>query len=461
MKTEAGKPNSVTFCQPEQGHELFDLIKNTGATVKQLQELVVKYKGLGKRRKRNWDRLRLGSKDLGPLQSKLTIHISAISAYLQTMGINSLGRIEDKMGEFAEMKIRQFRKELIGDGFSSDDIHRFSSLLKEYLKGLRKQGLLDEAEPAEPANIIPTGDSIVHLENINESNNLDDKARGRLRPSVGSESESNNEDTASYSGDLTEVLLHFYNHLDDESGTVITDSHLPITIHFQNVVNLSSRIRDITDAAPSTETTSQKPNDQGSSTLQHRMGEIVAAAVWTRRGIFSKEEDICLSTISFPTTETPIEKLYPIRGLPFLPNGWYCLINEHNRVFFVDRYAEPGFKRCFWNPPVPERSPGLADDPGWTRVENAFGRVHWRNNDSGEISYDHPRRSLTVYPHTKIKGRHGYYDLEYSDELVACQMGVHAWNEEGGGGPFNQMRVTNNKNLITFYSHSLIYDLLD
>ena len=42
---------------------------------------------------------------------------------------------------------RQFRRELIGEGFSSRSIHKFKNPLKDYLKRLNGQGLLEEEEP--------------------------------------------------------------------------------------------------------------------------------------------------------------------------------------------------------------------------------------------------------------------------------------------------------------------------
>jgi hypothetical protein len=42
---------------------------------------------------------------------------------------------------------RQFRRELIGEGYRSRDIHRMKGPLKEYLRKLANGGLLDEASP--------------------------------------------------------------------------------------------------------------------------------------------------------------------------------------------------------------------------------------------------------------------------------------------------------------------------
>ncbi|KAH8803494.1 hypothetical protein F5884DRAFT_805703 [Xylogone sp. PMI_703] len=538
MKAEAEKPNSIIFRQSEEGRELFNLIKNTTTTVDELRELVVRYKGLGKGRKRNWDRLRLGSKDLGPLRSKLTIHISAITAYLETIGIGSLGRVEHS---FAEMKTvidniameiragrreesimttyenddkhvwRQFRKELIGEGFSSDDIRHFSSSLKAHLKSLRRQGLLDEEEPVQPDNTSPASDNSVP-ESINKSINPGGEANGPPKPTVECESESNNEDVPleqeiprkepaaaessvedwipyhegvyqellsvfkkypeRYCPDISKAVIaeikrsfavinlrvrqrskmelstpvglsdataarreraftavqiamlfneliglgtvidswYLRGHLSRKSTVEIgnflfqyprdlsrllsefancTDSSVleprrSIGRRLQHITILGWKIRRAFESASSDNTTAQTANGQGISTTSPAT---------------PPEQTISSLLIEFPIPDIPYKELFPIRGIPFLPYGWYYLISEENRVFYVDAYAERGFKKCFWNPPVPERDPSLRDTAGWTRIENAFGRVYWRNDESGKISYDHPHHSLSLCPH--------------------------------------------------------------
>lgn len=142
--------------------------------VVQLRDIVEEYEGLRKSRCRNWDRLRLGIKNLGDLRGKLTLHTSCLTTYLNTVGISAIGCVEKRVNELPEMKKaidglaaesragrkegsvtttytnddtdiwRQFRRELIGEGFSSGSIQRFSSHLKDYLRRLRDQGLLEK-----------------------------------------------------------------------------------------------------------------------------------------------------------------------------------------------------------------------------------------------------------------------------------------------------------------------------
>ena len=55
---------------------------------------------------------------------------------------------------------REFRRELIGEGFSSASIQKYKSDLMRYLRGLHQDGLLDEQ--ASPA---PNDDDVASFDN--------------------------------------------------------------------------------------------------------------------------------------------------------------------------------------------------------------------------------------------------------------------------------------------------------
>ncbi len=84
----------------------------------------------------------------------------------------------------------------------------------------------------------------------------------------------------------------------------------------------------------------------------------------------------------------PRWKLHPLSEIPVLPEGWDWRIDDQNRLFYVDTYARGKEKRCFWHPP--QREAELDPLPGWRRVCNLFGRVHWVHEESKVISYKHP-----------------------------------------------------------------------
>ena len=83
---------------------LVRILENSKATVTQLDNVIVKSKSLGWSRKRNWDRVRLTSQGLGALHSKLNLHISTLTAYLETIGVSALGRIENDIGDLLELR---------------------------------------------------------------------------------------------------------------------------------------------------------------------------------------------------------------------------------------------------------------------------------------------------------------------------------------------------------------------
>jgi hypothetical protein len=147
IENEASKPDSVFLRQVNDRRELKDIISNSEPTVRELHAIVFRFKSLGSSRGKNWDKLRLGVKNLDPLWLKLNQHTAAITAYLEAVGLGTLGRIERDLNAIPERiqhtidalaaEIRagrregsitttysddekdvwkQFRRELIGDG---------------------------------------------------------------------------------------------------------------------------------------------------------------------------------------------------------------------------------------------------------------------------------------------------------------------------------------------------------
>ena len=154
------------------------ILGNSKTTVTRLNNVVAKHKSLGRSRKGNWDRLRLANNNLGEMRSKLNLHISVFTAYLDTISVSALGRIEHDVRGLLEMKDtvdelaaaaragrcegsvmtdyesddkaiwREFRREFISEGFSSESIHKYKPQLKQYLRDLQAGGLLDEEVPS-------------------------------------------------------------------------------------------------------------------------------------------------------------------------------------------------------------------------------------------------------------------------------------------------------------------------
>src|SRR5271170_344606 len=183
LQRERKAPESLLGPDSADYGSLRRILENSKATVTQLNNVIVKSKSLGRSRKRNWDRLRLANQDLGALRSKLNLHISTLTAYLETIGVSALGRIENDIGGLLELRKavdkiasefragrregsvmstmteyegdnprvwRDLRSELNKEGFSSASIEKCKSQLKRYVRYLHKEGLLEEDAPPPP-----------------------------------------------------------------------------------------------------------------------------------------------------------------------------------------------------------------------------------------------------------------------------------------------------------------------
>ncbi|OCL10390.1 hypothetical protein AOQ84DRAFT_278275, partial [Glonium stellatum] len=175
VETEALRPNSFLAHNPEDFGDWETLSKSCRSLAHELQEILDKYKSLGTNRRRNWDRIRLGNHDLDGLSKRLVERMASLSAYVSMVGMSSQARVEkealpkllQRMEDIAaQMRKgtssintalttyegddktvwREFRRELIGMGIRSREIHKYSAVLKTYVFRLHRDGLLDEEE---------------------------------------------------------------------------------------------------------------------------------------------------------------------------------------------------------------------------------------------------------------------------------------------------------------------------
>ena len=102
VESEASKPGSLLLRTPKDKTDLKDILYNADSTIRELHAIVVRFKSLGSSREKNWDKLRFGVKNVDPLRTKLTQHITAITAYLDTVGLGSLGRIERELSSIPD-----------------------------------------------------------------------------------------------------------------------------------------------------------------------------------------------------------------------------------------------------------------------------------------------------------------------------------------------------------------------
>ena len=181
VSTEIEAPSSLLGNHDEDRTQLQDIAGQCVIVVNQLYDVVSKYKGL---KNDNLRRFQLGKKDLSHLRDKLTLQITALGTYLDALNLSALGRMEKTMlpdmiksinnlateiragrressvitmttYESDEKDVwREFRRELIREGFTSESLKRMKRPLKTYLKTLQDGGLLEEEAP-EDGNCSP------------------------------------------------------------------------------------------------------------------------------------------------------------------------------------------------------------------------------------------------------------------------------------------------------------------
>ncbi|KAE9369195.1 hypothetical protein N431DRAFT_469125 [Stipitochalara longipes BDJ] len=79
--------------EPEstRGQELSTIRGNLVDTVKDLEDLHKKYQKMGQL---SWSRFKAGQEDLSAMGDRLTAHVSALNAFMGSLAIASLGRME-------------------------------------------------------------------------------------------------------------------------------------------------------------------------------------------------------------------------------------------------------------------------------------------------------------------------------------------------------------------------------
>ena len=199
IEAEAQAPNSLIARNAEDFGGWRTLRESCHTLVVELEEVLDKYKSLGTNRRKNWDRIRLGNRNLDDLNKRLVRKTTSLSAYISVLGISSQGRVENEVFPELLQKIdhmaaqmrkgnssirsalttykdddkavwREFRRELIGTGIGSREIHKYSAALKTYLSRLQRDGLLDEEVPPErDEEVPPERDEEVLLETDEEA----------------------------------------------------------------------------------------------------------------------------------------------------------------------------------------------------------------------------------------------------------------------------------------------------
>ena len=188
LKDETAKPESpINRPDDHRQEELQSLVTGCKKTLKTLENILVKYNSLsGEQRsgRKLWQRIKFGNgemQDLAELRATLVYHTSAISLFLNMVSIGSIGRVERQMdeagGDLRDIRIalngitahllagnnressvlttyadddkavwKEFRRELVKEGFSSSIVRQYKGLIKAYITELASRGVLDEQD---------------------------------------------------------------------------------------------------------------------------------------------------------------------------------------------------------------------------------------------------------------------------------------------------------------------------
>ena len=189
LEHEAAKPDSP-MNQPghSYGEELGFIAGGCHRVLRVLDQILEKYSALSeveRSGRKLWQNIKFGNgemADLADYRSKVVYYTSAISLWLNMISIGTMGSVEKQMndagGDLKEIKEalngitahliakdhsegsvlttypdddkliwKEFRRELIADGFSSSVIGKHKDLIKAYIGELGARGLLDDADP--------------------------------------------------------------------------------------------------------------------------------------------------------------------------------------------------------------------------------------------------------------------------------------------------------------------------
>lgn len=187
LEREVAKPNSILKSDnAERKHELATLVEHCDKVLKVLNNILEKYNGLSEEKRRTtkfWKKVKFGNgemQDLSKIRLELATHTNVLTMFLNLSGVGSLGKVEEHMvshGEelravrrsvnwvTASMQAsagrnegsvltsyanddkafwREFRRELVKDGYSSNVWRKHKTLIKDYVKELGSRGALDE-----------------------------------------------------------------------------------------------------------------------------------------------------------------------------------------------------------------------------------------------------------------------------------------------------------------------------
>lgn len=196
LELEVASPESLLNRKTDNRREELDtLCSDCNCVLRVLQKILEKYNALSEEErslKKLWQKIRFGNgemQDLNELRFKLTTSTQALSLFLNMLSIGSQGKVEQYMNsqgpELKEIKTsvnwiaamlqakspgegsilttytnddklfwKEFRRELVKEGFPSSVIKKHRKVITEYVMEIGNRGALDDVEAAEDS-VLP------------------------------------------------------------------------------------------------------------------------------------------------------------------------------------------------------------------------------------------------------------------------------------------------------------------
>ena len=188
LESELQSPNRLIVNRDTDDvqQELSNIVHGCEKNLRVLDLVLEKYNALSETERNGrklWQRIRFGNgqiADLTDIRGRNTFYVSAISLFLNMLNLGSAGRVEREMtragGELRDIRLavngitaylmtggpegsvltayandekavwKEFRRELVADGFTSSTIRKHKQVIMAYVKELGSRGLLDETD---------------------------------------------------------------------------------------------------------------------------------------------------------------------------------------------------------------------------------------------------------------------------------------------------------------------------
>jgi hypothetical protein len=192
LEREVAKPNSILKSEhAERKAELATLVEHCYKVLEVLDSILEKYNGLSKEKRKVtklWKRVQFGNgemQDLSKIRLELATHTNVVTMFLNVLAVGSLGKVEGEMiNQSDELRAvrrsvdwvaasleansghkegsiltsyanddkafwKEFRRELVKEGYSSRVLKKHKALIRDYVKELGDRGALDDLPAAE------------------------------------------------------------------------------------------------------------------------------------------------------------------------------------------------------------------------------------------------------------------------------------------------------------------------